>query len=152
ISSPKFVVLLSYRFWRSQFGGDPEILGKTIRLDNAIYTVVGVSLSDVRSVDLGFAPDLWAPMATLPQLNPAEESQWHPFTNPDEQSFSLFGRLKPGVPRKVAEAEGNVICDRLREAAGEKEKRLIAFEAAGVLSGELGKMFLGISAVVMVVA
>ena len=73
-SSPKPVVILSYDFWRSHLGGDPEILGKTIRLNNASYTVVGVMPSDFRTVDFGVAPDLWAPMATLPQLDVAEEA------------------------------------------------------------------------------
>ena len=151
ISSPKAVVILSYQFWRTRFGGDPEILGKTIRLNNARYTVVGVMPSDLRTVDIGVAPDLWAPMATMPQLD-IPEAQAHPFTNPDEEGFWIFGRLKRGVPRREAQAEVNVIYDRLRQAAGKKEKRLVALETAGVLPGEFGRMFLGVSSVVMVVA
>ena len=46
----------------------------------------------------------------------------------------------------------NVINDRLRQAAGRKEKQLIALETAGVLPGDLGKLFLGVSAVLMVIA
>ena len=46
----------------------------------------------------------------------------------------------------------NVINDRLRQAAGKKGKQLIALETAGVLPGELGKMFLGVSTVLMVIA
>ena len=72
ISSPKAVVMLSYELWRTRFGGDPEILGKAIRLNNASYTVVGVMPSDLRTVDFGIAPDLWAPMASLPELDPTE--------------------------------------------------------------------------------
>ena len=83
ISSPKPVVMLSYQFWRTRFGGDPEIVGKAIRLNNASYTIVGVMPSDLRSVDIGTAPDLWAPMATLPQLD-IGAAQAHPFTTDDE--------------------------------------------------------------------
>jgi predicted permease len=108
--------------------------------------------SDLRTVDIGIAPDLWAPMATLPQLYPTEAGLAHPFTNPQEYSFWVFGRLKRGVSRQEAQAEVNVINDRLRQAAGKKEKRPIALATAGVLPGELGKMFLGVSAVLMVVA
>jgi ABC-type antimicrobial peptide transport system permease subunit len=150
ISSPKAVVILSYQFWRTRFGGDPEILGKAIRLNNASYTVVGVMPSDLRTVDIGIAPDIWAPMATLPQLD-IPEAQVHPFTAA-EQGFWIFGRLKPGVPRREAQAEVNVINDRLHNAAGKKEKRPIALATAGVLPGVLGKMFLGVSSVVMVIA
>jgi predicted permease len=150
ISSPKAVVVLSYQFWRTRSGGDPEILGKAIRLNNASYTVVGVMPSDLRTVDIGVAPDLWAPMATLPQLD-IPEAQAHPFTT-GEQGFWIFGRVKPGVSRREAQAEVNVINDRLRHAAGKKEKRPIALATAGVLPGELGKMFLGVSAVLMAVA
>ena len=57
-----------------------EFLGKAIRLNNASYTVVGVMPSDLRTVDFGIAPDLWAPMATLPQLD-VTEAQAHPFTS-----------------------------------------------------------------------
>ena len=152
ISSPKPVVMLSYELWRTRFGGDPEILGKAIRLNNASYTVVGVMPSDLRTVDIGIAPDLWAPMATLPQLYPTEEAQAHPFTNPQVYSFWVFGRLKRGVSRQEAQAEVNVINDRLRQAAGRKGKQLIALGTAGVLPGEIGNMFLGVSSVVMVIA
>jgi predicted permease len=150
ISSPKPVVMLSYQFWRTRFGGDRRIPGKAIRLNNASYTVVGVMPSDLRTVDIGIAPDIWAPMATLPQLD-IPEAQAHPFTS-GEQGFWIFGRLKPGVSRQEALAEVNVINDRLRQAAGKKEKRPIALATAGVLPGELGKMFLGVSSVVMVIA
>ena len=150
-SSPKPVVILSYGLWHTRFGGDPEILGKAIRLNNASYTVVGVMPSDLRSVDIGVAPDLWAPMATLPQLD-ITEAQAHPLTNPQVNSFWVFGRLKRGVSRHEAQAEVNVINDRLRQAAGRKERQLIALGTAGVLPGDLGKMFLGVSAVLMVVA
>jgi predicted permease len=150
LSSPKPVVILSYQFWRRQFGGDPEILGKAIRLNNASYTVVGVMPSELRTVDIGIAPDLWAPMATLPQLD-ITEAQAHPFTS-DEEGFWIFGRLKPRVSRQEAQAEVNVINERLRQAAGKKEKRPIALATAGVLPGEIGKMFLGVSSVVMAIA
>ena len=143
--------MLSYELWRTRFGGDPEILGKAIRLNNASYTVVGVMPSDLRTVDFGIAPDLWAPMASLPELDPTE-GQSHPFTNPQQRSFWVFGRLKRGVLRQEAQAEVNVINDRLRQAAGKKGKQLIALGTAGVLPGEIGRMFLGVSTVLMVVA
>ena len=150
IPSPRPVIILSCRFWRTRLGGDSKILGKAIRLNNASYTVVGVMPSDLRTVDIGIAPDIWAPMATLPQLD-IPEAHAHPFTS-GEQGFWIFGRLKRGVSRQEALAEVNVINDRLRQAAGKKEKRFIALATAGVLPGEPGKMFLGVSSVVMVIA
>jgi predicted permease len=150
ISSPKPVVMLSYQFWRTRFGCDPEIVGKAIRLNNASYTVVGVMPSKLRTVDIGVSPDLWAPMATLPQLDIAE-AQAHPFTS-DEHGFWIFGRLKAGVSRLEAQAQVNVINDRIRQAAGKKGKRPIALSIAGPLPGGIGNMFLSVSAVVMVIA
>jgi predicted permease len=152
ISSPKPVVILSYELWRSRLRGDPTILGKTIRLNNASYTVVGIMPSDIRTLDFGIAPDLWAPMAALPLLDVSEEEMAHPFTNPNEHGFFIFGRLKRGVSRQKAEAEINVIHDRLNQLGGQEVKQVIALTTAGVLPAGLSKMFLGVSAVVMVIA
>ena len=82
ISSPKPVVMLSYELWRIRFGGDPEILGKAIRLNNASYTVVGVMPSYLRTVEIGIAPDLWAPIATLPELDPTRRPSPTPLRIP----------------------------------------------------------------------
>jgi len=152
-SSPRPVVILSYELWRTRLGGEREILGKAIRLNNATYTVVGVMPRELRALDFGITPDLWAPMATLPQLDPTEARN-HPLTNPNEWSFWVFGRLKRGVSRREAQAEVNVINDRLRQAAKEKGKRLITLATAGVvLPGDVGTILLGaVSSVVMVIA
>jgi len=54
------VALLSYAFWQSQFGGDPNILGKAVDLDGESYAVVGVL---GKNFSLGGKQDLWVPLA-----------------------------------------------------------------------------------------
>jgi hypothetical protein len=38
----KYVVVLSDRFWRSEFGGNPDVIGRTMKLNDEAYTIVGV--------------------------------------------------------------------------------------------------------------
>lgn len=56
----KPVVVLSDSFWRSRYGGDPSIVGQTVTLDGAAYTVIGVLPADVQFPFVGPA-DVWTP-------------------------------------------------------------------------------------------
>jgi len=64
---------LSYGLWQRVYGGDPGILGKTIRLDDEPYIVIGVVRPDFHSVHIfGVQPDLWIPLALAGRENEAE--------------------------------------------------------------------------------
>jgi len=87
------VAVLSYPFWRRYFGGNREVLGKQLQLNGEQHTVVGVAppaytLSDRDEV-------LWVPLTFT-----AEQR-----TNFDEHYLLVFGKLRPGVSREVAERE-----------------------------------------------
>ena len=56
------VVVLDHDFWQSQLGGDPELVGKTIRLNNQRYTVVGVAPPGFRGTNAPFASAVWLPV------------------------------------------------------------------------------------------
>ncbi len=86
------VAILSYALWRSQFGGNPNIVGKPIQLDRESYFVVGVLPKD-----FFFAgkQDLWLPAA----LNRAKP------TNRGSHSYFAVARLKPEVTIPQASAE-----------------------------------------------
>jgi predicted permease len=88
------VVILSYRLWQSHTGGDPDVLGTTIRLDGAAYTVVGVAPARFRDV-AGGDVDAWVPL----DLEEGEYSRQNHF-------LSLIGRLESGVT--VAQAQSHV--------------------------------------------
>jgi predicted permease len=61
-TDPKEVVVLHPHFWRTRLGGDPAIVGKAIRLDGRLYTVLGILPDDYRSlIGYGFAPDVLVP-------------------------------------------------------------------------------------------
>ena len=103
------VVLLSHALWQSQYGSAPDIVGKTIHLDETAYTVIGVMPASFR-FPLDAAPpseraSLWLPMAFAPNL-----------LNPDNRTMEfgvgLIGRLKPGVSTQQAQAEMNQIANR----------------------------------------
>jgi putative ABC transport system permease protein len=90
------VAILDDQFWKSRFGADPSVIGRTILLDDQSYTVVGVLPPRFRipeSYGGGSRYDLWAPFA-IGETGKAREILLH-----------AIGRLKPGVTREAARAE-----------------------------------------------
>jgi putative ABC transport system permease protein len=87
------VVLLTQGLWKRRFGGDPGVIGRTIRLDGKPYTVVGV----VPSILQWFAPlDAWIPTGfTSHDMDPALRTN---------QSLFILARMQPGVSLQQARA------------------------------------------------
>lgn len=104
-------VILSYAFWRKQFGGDPRIVGKSITLNGKPTAVVGV-LPKQFDFDAVFNPgqnvDLLVPF-------PITET-----TAKYGNTVFAIGRLKPGVTLAQAQSEFEVICDRIHQQHPER--------------------------------
>src|SRR5262245_18069197 len=94
-------VTLSYAFWQRRFGGESSVIGRTLRLDNQVYTIIGVMPPRFK---FGWA-DVWVPIGL--------------FANEPANTFRVagynwvVGRLKPGVKIEQARAEMNAISARL---------------------------------------
>src|SRR5215469_11563902 len=84
------VTLLGFKFWQRQFGGDPGVLGRKLRLNNKVRTVIGVMPPRFmwRGADV-YLPDVFHRGQTLE----------------GEREVHLMGRLKPGVTREQAVQE-----------------------------------------------
>ena len=96
------VAVLGYRLWQSRFGGDRSLVGKTITLNGAPHTVVGVMPPAFQY----FGTELWTPL-TVPRE--AEQDRNYRF-------LRVVARLKPGATLKQARTEMNTIADRLSRA------------------------------------
>jgi predicted permease len=59
------VVVLSYRFWQRQFGGDPRIIGRTLEMDHSPYTIVGVMPRSFAFNDIVGAGDVYLPISLM---------------------------------------------------------------------------------------
>lgn len=97
-------VILSYGFWQEQFGANPAILGRTIYLDNAPYSVIGVMPKSF------YFPSREARLWTAMRF-PADVFE-------DRTNTYIFpvGRLKPGISVSQAQAEMRTIAARLARA------------------------------------
>ncbi|MGB6131363.1 MAG: ABC transporter permease [Acidobacteriaceae bacterium] len=93
------VLILSYGLWKSRYGSDPHVIGRTVRLNREDYTVVGVMGSDFRL--LGYTPQLWTPL-TLSAADAAPAARKNRY-------LFLFARLAPGVTLQQARAEMDVL-------------------------------------------
>ena len=106
------VVVISARFWRSQFDGDPSIVGKTIPLDDGAYLVAGVAPDDFQPHFQEYAPgdrDLYAAKA-IEEYEPRIRASGY---------WNVVGRLKDGVSIEQARAEMDAMSaqHRNRESA-----------------------------------
>ena len=88
------VVMISYQLWRSRYGSDPSVVGKTIALDGAPVRIIGVLNKDFELPTLDNA-DVLMPEA----IDPASQRG----ANPGRVRWA-FARLKPGVTIEQAEA------------------------------------------------
>ena len=96
------VTVLSYDFWKSDFAGDPKVIGRVVRLDNKPVEIIGVLPRSFEFGPAGIVP-LWVPM----HLNAAEA------TIRNARWLSVIGRLRAGVALQQARAEMQTISGQL---------------------------------------
>ena len=100
--------VLSYACWQSRFAADPQIAGKTIRINALSYTVLGVAPRGFQGTELFYQPEIWVPMMMQPQI---EGRSW--LDNRNTFNSMLIGRLKPGVTPPQAATNLNAIAAAL---------------------------------------
>jgi predicted permease len=101
-------VVLSYGYWQSHFGGDPQIVGRTVQINRHPLTVIGVAPEKFRGTELFFSSALWVPM-----VNELQIDDWNFLDERGDHTIFVIGRLKPGVSITVAESDLNVISNHL---------------------------------------
>ena len=100
------VVVLNHAFWVQAFGGDPQVVGATIRLGGSPYQIVGVAPEGFGSVSPAEPrPDAWVPIAMYGALTRASGLDWWQRV-PERKSRWLvgIGRLAPGTTFEAAAA------------------------------------------------
>lgn len=102
------VLLLSYEYWKNNFGADPQIVGKTFEMNDKIHTVIGV-LPPVPQYPN--ENDVYMPTSACP----FRSSKMHT-ENRDMRMMEVFGRLKPGVSVNQSAADFSTIAANLKSA------------------------------------
>jgi len=97
---PAPVAVISHALWMRQYGGDPSALGRTIRVQRAPFTIVGVAPPEFFGVVVGEAPVVWVPLSTYSSVYPGQ----NPLDEPGTNFLEFLGRLRPGVTAAQASA------------------------------------------------
>jgi predicted permease len=111
-------VILSDALWQRSFGSDPNVLGRSVRINSNAFTVIGVAPRGFRGVtlDWGLVPDLWVPITVMDQQR---ISWWHgePLLRLRAARMQLVvGRLQPGVRIEQAETAVRLKASQLASA------------------------------------
>ncbi len=107
VEGKDFVIVLSYGLWQRRFGGDPNIIGKTVSLSGRPYNVVGVMGADFHPLP----STLVTPEGQF--YRPVAENYDDSARN--ERHLRAIARLKPGVTIEQARSEVNGIAQRLEQ-------------------------------------
>jgi putative ABC transport system permease protein len=136
------VIVLSEGLWRTRYNSDPGVIGREIRLDGSLWTVVGIVPKDFQLMGQS---SLWA-MRPLVNLPPRARGAY---------ALQVVGRMRPGVSIKAAEADLGAVADGLaREFPQTNKGRGVALERMhdSIIGSELrltSILFLGVVAFVL---
>ena len=113
------VAVVSHSFWQGRFTGDPQVIGREIRLNGDAYTVIGVAPEGFSGMLPAATTRLWVPLAMVDGVEPignqrgrasVEESL---LTQRQRRFLWLKGRMTPGTEVSQVSAELDVIASRL---------------------------------------
>jgi predicted permease len=119
------VVVIGYRLWQDRLGGNPDVLGKEIRLNGSACRIVGVAPESFPGVLAGFPNQFWLPTAML-HLG----YRWCDTLNdPDCRILELIGRLERGKTFAEAESELNGLATQLATLYPNEKNRVLSVRA-----------------------
>jgi macrolide transport system ATP-binding/permease protein len=105
------VAVISYQLWKGHFNGDPQIIGKTQRLNGVMHTIVGVAPQGFYGTFVGWGMQFWVPTS----MEEVFESGGYKLEARDARWIEAFARLKPGVTLEQAQAETSSVAKRLED-------------------------------------
>jgi predicted permease len=140
------VVVISNHLWKSRFGGDPEIIGQSITLNNQDYAVVGVMPAGF-ALPLNEDSEIWSPLVFSPEE----------LTLRNNHYLKVLGRLKPGASAAQASAEMATIAAQLENEYPKSNEGTGAavFPLHAEIVGDVRKplfIFLGAVAFILLIA
>jgi putative ABC transport system permease protein len=109
------VAILSEELWRARFGSDSAVLGRTVRLDDSLYTIIGVAPAGMALP--GQIADVWVPLQMGPTSLPR-----------GVHNVLLLSRLRPGIALPVAQAEMRQIATQLEQEYPDNKGRTVTVE------------------------
>jgi predicted permease len=157
-ASPATVVI-SHAFWQTRLGGAPDVVGRTVDVNRAPFTVIGVTPPSFRGHFPLVGVDMWLPVARIDLAEPSfamanfdrRGSIWH----------NVIGRLAPGVPMDRAELAVRAEMARLAEAYPETNETRgatllelgpVPGGGRGMIRGFLGALLALVALVLLVAA
>lgn len=153
------LAVVSHRTWQTRFGGDPGVIGETLRLNGRAVTVAGVAAAGFDGLLRGLPTELWLPISSAPALNALGSTTAGDRTEGLAPSADraylwvwVFGRLAPGssVEQAAAEIETQSL-GLQKQYPGTNAKRSFVLSRTGetLLVPSLTTMLSGVSAGVM---
>jgi len=104
------VVVVSYHLWQTRFQGDPEIIGKTQRFNNVVFTIIGVAPQGFYGTFVGRAMEYWVP-ASMVEVFYGDGDK---LEDRGARWCEAYLRLKPGVTRNQVQQEISAVAERLQ--------------------------------------
>jgi len=138
------VVVLSNDLWRSRFGADPSIVGKSVSLNRAKFVVIGVAAPGFGGLD-PWPSEFWAPLMMQKALEPASDLL------PENNTgwLALLGRMRGGVSLEEVRADLEVIASRIDQEYPGRTTTLAIRRATFLGRPEEQTVVFGIGAVVL---
>ncbi len=128
LGQPETVAILSHRAWQERFGADPKIVGATVRINQAPFTIVGVAPPGFRGTRLGSDPDAWIPFTTYPLIDGTENRNEALTSRGMRWIYGVIGRRNAGVTIEQARADMAAVSDQLEEEDPRRAGRQITVE------------------------
>jgi predicted permease len=103
VAGRDLVAVISYHLWDREFARDRSVLGRRIRVNGSVFTIIGVAPENFTGPQAFVNPDIYIPMHAYQQAVPGASADY--LTSRKSRSAALLGRLTPGVSVTEAQSE-----------------------------------------------
>jgi predicted permease len=125
-------LILSHAFWKRRFHGDHQIVGRTVRTKDAVFTIIGVTPEKFTGTNAYLVPqipDFWVPLSMQTQISPGRD--W--MNGASDPEFQIQARVKPGASFLPAQQRVDSLLREFTGTYNERQKTsALTFERAAL--------------------
>lgn len=104
------VVVISHSYWKNQYHLDPSAIGSTLRINDTVFTIIGVAPANFHGTLTGFDFEMWMPLTMYGKLT--HTGTWM-LRDRNTRNFQMFARLAPGASIEQARGEVEALANRM---------------------------------------